>query len=41
MAIFLGIMYLWILVLKEDKKFKVEEKIYRQLQLVEEKASYN
>ncbi len=40
-AIFLGILYLWILVLREDQKFKVEEKIYKQLQLIEEKVSYN
>ena len=40
-AIFLGVLYLWVLVLKEQKKYKTEEKIYKQLQLMEEKVSYN
>ena len=35
-AIFLGILYLWALVLKEDRRYKTEAKVYKQIKTIKE-----
>lgn len=39
-AIFLGVIYLWILVFKEDKKIKTTEKLYKQIEILDKEESF-